>query len=228
MTDVPLSKLILLSIAASAFLLWGCSESDPELTSSKTSVVFDYKTEGKVPEVKLAAFLEVYSDVHRSETFTLKSKNPEFQWNCASPMIFSGDKRSWCGYSEFAAPQGMNFPVGIYELEYVDAQGKSISTTSSVYYDEKLLKVDSTKIEARLTEHKKTQIALYSDKGSVVYFGIKKQNWSDDRKIFTSYRDAAYYRMVYIEAGDTLTVLMPPVYKKNIENQTVSSESAKK
>lgn len=214
MKDLPLSRLVLSLFTAGILLFSGCSDSEPELVSAKGYVVFDFQDETKTPSSRLAAFAEISSEVRRVSSIRVKNLSTDFEWNCLTPAIFSNDKKQWSGYAEFLSPDGMEIPSGIYDFFYADAQGKEVSSAFLISYDEKLTGSTAEKAVQLVQKNSKEQYALYTEKNILLYFGPKKQNWTEDSKIFNFDKKADYYRKIYTGTNSSVVCIMPPVYKK--------------
>ncbi len=215
MRDVPLSRLVFSLFIAGILILSGCSDSEPELISAKGYVIFDFPAEEKTPSARLAAFAEISSEVRRVDSIRIKNLSTDFEWNCLNPAIFSNEKKQWSGYTEFLSPVGIKIPLGIYNFFYIDAQGKEVSSAFLINYEEKLMDSTPEKALSLLQENSTEQYALYSEKNTLLYFGAKKQGWTDDSRIFSFDKKTSYYRIIYIGSNDTVVCLMPPVYKKS-------------
>ena len=84
-------KFYLLNIIFILFLatILGCSDSVPDVVSSKSSVIFIYDDYEAKPNVRLAVFLEVSSDPRRVETISISSIKDNMKWLCEEPVVFS-------------------------------------------------------------------------------------------------------------------------------------------
>ncbi len=214
MKDVPLSRLVFSLFIAGILILSGCSDSEPELVSAKGYVVFDFSEENKTPSARLAAFAEVSSEVRRVDSIRIKNLATNLEWNCLNPAVFSNEKKQWSGYTEFVFPDGIEIPLGVYNFFYTDSQENEVSAAFVINYDEKLTTTTPEKVPSILPENSTEQYALYSEKNTLLYFGAKKQNWTDDSKIFSFDKKTSYYRKIYMGINDSVVCIMPPVYKK--------------
>lgn len=227
MTDVPISKVIFfLILLISSVLVFSCSDSDPEISDARGFVVFDYAAEKSNPAIKLAAFAEAASEVQRVDSVSIKNRSTGYEWTSFNPVLLSDEKKKWAGCSDFVSPAGQNIPTGIYDLTYTDAQNKAVSKTFSIFYNDDFITSDSSEVESLLGDSKQEEICVYSEKGTLLYYGLRKSNWSENKNIFTSVKDSSYYRICYISPDRMVYCLMPPVYKST-EN-TTSEKSEKK
>ena len=124
----------------------------------------------------------------------------------------------WAGYTDFYVPVSENVKSGMYELNYIDAQENVVSRIINLNYDMDFLKMTGN--QAALAEKKdfREEIAVYSESGTLLFYGMRKNNWRNDSSIFSSNRGAASYRVCYVSKVNSLVLMMPPVYK-NKENK---------
>lgn len=201
-------------------LFMACSDSDPELTGSIGYVILDYASENVTPSSRISVFAETQSDVHRVERLQLECIANKYKWICTEPLIFGNEKKQWAGYTDFYVPISENIKSGMYSLNYIDAQENVVSRTINLNYDSDFLTM--TGEQASLAEKKdfREEIAIYSETGTLLYYGMKKNNWRNDASIFSSSRGSFCYRLCYVSKVDSLVIILPPVYK-NKENNDI-------
>lgn len=216
MTDVPIYKLKFLLLLLLSFLVFfSCSDSEPDVNSAAGFVIFDYASEKSYPSVRFAAFAETSSEIQRVSSISVKNLSTGYEWFCDNPVLLNNDRHKWAGYADFVSPRGQLIPQGSYEIVYTDAQSRSVTKTFLLQYKEKFLKTKSEKAVSLFSEEKKINICVYSEKGTLLYYGERKENWLDNKDVFKEIRDSFYYRECYIEADKSVYCLMPPCYKKN-------------
>lgn len=213
MKEVPLPRILVFSLCALCLWLSSCSDSEPEISSVKSYVIFDYASENALPEVRLAVFSEISEDVRRAEVVSVKCLTNNYEWNCTEPVLFSDTKKQWAGYTKLLVPKGALIPQGAYSFVYYDAGEKSASIPFFVNYDEDAVKLKASQILEHLGEDKKPLIEVYSAKGSVLYYGMLKNGWADDKKIFSSDRTYESFRRIYTVSSGNVMYVMPPVYR---------------
>lgn len=226
MTDVPLSKLsFLFFVLLGCSVMFSCSDSDPEVTDARGFVVFDYQDDKSTPSVRFAAFAEASSEVQRVNSISVKCHSNGYEWICNDPVLLTDDKKQWAGYTDFVYPSGDGIPTGVYDLTYVDALDNSVTKSFAIFYKTELAKAKTQDVAGLMSENRIQQYCLYSEKGTLLYYGAKKGSWTDDKKIFASVRDSASYRICYLEPDKSVYCLMPPVYKSNIKENPENQEN---
>lgn len=196
----------------------GCSDSVPDVVSSKSSVIFTYDNYESKPNVRLATFVEVSSDPRRVETISISSIKDNMKWLCEEPVVFSESNKKMVGYTNFVTPNDVKIPSGSYKIVYTDAQGRFIESFTYVSYPEDLMEVNATKAEEFLGIRKKEYIAIYNSNDEVVYFGDRKKHWSDDSMVFVGNKDYVKFRRCINMIDDSVICLLPFVTKESIVN----------
>ena len=107
------------------------------------------------------------------------------KWICSDPLIFGNEKKQWAGYTDFYVPVSENVKSGMYELNYIDAQENVVSRIINLNYDTDFLKMTGN--QAALAEKKdfREEIAVYSESGTLLFYGMRKNNWRNDSSIFS-------------------------------------------
>ena len=196
----------------------GCSDSVPDVVSSKSSVIFTYDNYESKPNVRLATFVEVSSDPRRVETISISSIKDNMKWLCEEPVVFSESNKKMVGYTNFVTPNDVKIPSGSYKIVYTDAQGRFTESFTYVSYPEDLMEVNATKAEEFLGIRKKEYIAIYNSNDEVVYFGDRKKHWSEDSMIFVGNKDYVKFRRCINMIDDSVICLLPFVTKESIVN----------
>lgn len=197
-----------------------CSDSEPKVERVDGYLVFDFADETANADVKLSVFTETSSDARRVDKIELNSKTSEYRWISSEPTVISNDKKQWAGSSDFRCPKNVKFPEGIYEVNFVDSKERISSVNFNVSYPDELYSCDSSKVEELMKLNFIKQLAVYSEDGTLVYYGIKKDSWRDETSIFSHNKTGAYFRYVYISLMHPVICVMPPVNKnKDKENK---------
>lgn len=196
-----------------AVLFLSCSESDPDVISSTGYVILDYKDENSDADIRLAAFAETKSDSHRVERLEIRCAENNYRWICMDPLIFSNETKQWAGYTEFCMPLNENFKPGFYEIDYIDAQEKSVTSHFTISYDSSAFKLKSSEITEGIKINCRLYMAVYNETGTLIYYGVRKNSWKTDAMVFASVRNAATFREYYVSNKDAFVYVMPPVYK---------------
>lgn len=218
-------RLALFSLlAAFSIFLFSCSDNEPKVISTSGYMLLDFQDEESLPTQRLAIFVETSSDVHRAETLTVTSRNNDFQWKCDNPVIFSNDRRQWAGCVEFVSPYNTQIPDGLYDVKYIDAQEKEFASFISVNYSKDFLNLKASEVVSKISGRYREQIAVYTSENTLCYYGDIKESWKDEKKIFTSNTDSAWYRKTISVVGSNLICLMPPVTKAEVEARAQALE----
>jgi len=203
-----------------------CSEADPDVISSTGYLILDYKDDHSSADIKLAAFAETKSDSHRAERLEIRCAENNYRWICCEPLIFSNETKQWAGYTEFCMPLNENFKPGFYELEYIDAQDKSVKSHFNISYDSAAFKSKAEEVSESIKINCRLYVAVYNESGVLLYYGIRKNSWKTDSLIFASVRNSDSYREYYVSNKDAFVYVMPPVYKNKQKNENTDSAKA--
>ena len=175
--------------------------------------------EMKGQQFKVEAGMEIFV-LGKGEELEFSEESVDFpvKYEEDHEVIFGNEKKQWAGYTDFYVPVSENVESGMYELNYIDAQENVVSRIINLNYDMDFLKMTGN--QAALAEKKdfREEIAVYSESGTLLFYGMRKNNWRNDSSIFSSNRGAASYRVCYVSKVNSLVLMMPPVYK-NKENK---------
>ena len=221
------SFLVFASVISTFFFasLSGCSDSEPRVIASSSYVIFDYPDVKSEPSVRFAVFLETSSDVHRVSKFTVTSRETSYQWYCDNPVIFSNEKRNFAGWTDFVTPEDIQIPTGFYDVEYVDAQDRICNSVLSVNYQSQFEKVTVEELDSLITGKYRENVALYDNENSVVYYGEMKDSWKTEKRIFSAFGSAVYYRKCIILSSSNTILLFPPVTKDKASDSENNADS---
>lgn len=193
--------------------IFSCADTDPEIVNVQGYLIFDYQSQDEKPLVKLAAFVETSSDVHRVESINLKCLENNYSWQCSDPLIFANENCQWAGYTDFYLPVDENFKNGSYLLEYADAQEKTVSSSFSLSYPEENLKKQLKEITDDIKSSSIEEICVYDSAGTVLFYGLRRPSWKEDANIFSSIKNSSYFRISYVSNNDATIYILPAVYK---------------
>lgn len=207
-----------------AVLFLSCSESDPDVISSTGYVILDYKDENSDADIRLAAFAETKSDSHRVERLEIRCAENNYRWICMDPLVFSNETKQWAGYTEFCMPLNENFKPGFYEIDYIDAQEKSVTSHFTISYDSSAFKLKSSEITEGIKINCRLYMAVYNETGTLIYYGVRKNSWKTDAMVFASVRNAATFREYYVSNKDAFVYVMPPVYKNKPKIEKIETK----
>ena len=198
-----------------SFFLISCENSEPEILSVTSSVVFDFKDDSSFAVPRLSVFVETGSDARRVDFISVTCKKNNYTWIDTSPELISSNSTQWAGSSNLALANNDAIPFGLYDLKYSDAEGREVQTVFSVFDTEMYKNVLSTKIKTLLTEDYNEKIAIYDSSDILLYYGEKNSSWKTDEDVFSLNSKAAYYRTCYEIFSGGVIFLLPPVNKKN-------------
>jgi hypothetical protein len=186
-----------------------CANTTPELLSSNGTVVFDYRDDTSVPEIRLSVFAEAGSDVRRAARIRVVSRADEYEWTTDDLKLIGSDNRQWAGYTNFAVPESKKIPQGQYDLYYTDAEEHTVQAVFSVTYPEKLVESKSADVKNILGASAKEMVAVYMSDGTLIYYNVRKPEWTDDNAVWNDMKLASKMRICWTSADDSVVCLMP-------------------
>lgn len=215
MNDCPALLKIIFSFLCAFFALFasGCSDSEPKLSSVEGIVVFDFEDETSAPDARLSVFAETESDAHRVEKITVSSRSTQFEWTAFEPVIIANEKKQWAGYTDFVCPAFRKIPAGLYRLVYTDGEGREVESSFSIVYPEKIGAASAADIKNVLDGEFFEQVAVFDETDALLYYGLKKESWAEDKKLFSANKGASYYRTCLVVKNATAVCILPTVYK---------------
>lgn len=192
-----------------------CAQNVPDINSANYKVIFEYESENSFPNSRMSIFVESESDCRRFEKFVATSLENGFKWNLEDLIKFQDkDGNYFCGHTSLVMPEGMYFPEGIYNVEFFDFNGESDFFEIEVFYDVQIFEIPENSFEDFIKEKNAVQnISIFDSKGEMIYFGEKNEELKDARSIYIKYRDAEYFRDVWITQNEMC--IMPSKYVKN-------------
>jgi hypothetical protein len=204
-------KFLYLSIVfiLCCILFVSCANTAPEILSSNATVIFDYRDDSSVPQIRLSVFAETGSDVRRAAKIQISSKTGEYAWTVDDPLLIGSDSRQWAGYPNFVVPQSEPIPQGVYDLFYTDAEEHTVQTTFSVAYPEELIESKSLNVKNILGTSEKEMIAVYMSDGTLIYYNVRKQEWVNDDAVWNELKLASSMRICWTSSDGSVICLMP-------------------
>lgn len=216
MSEYPSVQKIVFSVllAVALFCVSGCSESDPKLLSADATVVFDFQSEHSVASSRLSVFVETESDAHRVEKISVVSRSTQYEWSAFEPVIIASDKKQWAGYTDFVCPASRQIPAGIYRFVYTDGEGREAETSFSVFYPDELVSCTASDVRAVLGDEFLEQVAVFDGNDALLYYGLKKDGWTEPAALFSSVKDSVCYRTCLVVKNATAVCVLPAIYKE--------------
>ena len=207
-------KNIVFSLLVALLLFVSCStDTDIKVSGVDSFIVFDYESEDSLPLVRLSVFAETSSDVHRVERIKILSRETSYEWTVDEPVIIESESRQWAGTCDFVCPEEIEFPSGFYTLTYTDASDNEIETAFSISYPDDLMGKNAKEAAEFLHDDAQENIALYDENDILIYYGIYKDSWQDDSRLFAENNECVYYRRCVSLGAFSAFCLMPAVYK---------------
>ena len=186
-----------------------CANTTPELLSSNATVIFDYRDDASVPQMRLSVFAETGSDVRRAEQIRIASQTSGYEWTEEEPQLIGSGNRQWAGYTNFAVPESQQFPQGQYDLFYTDAEEHTVQTSFSVAYPEKLTGSKSSDARSILGASAKEMLAVYMSDGTLIYYNTRKPEWKNDDSIWNDMKLASSIRICWTSSDGSVVCFMP-------------------
>ncbi|MFA6856435.1 MAG: hypothetical protein WCR31_04430 [Treponema sp.] len=169
--------------------------------------------------MRLSVFAETGSDVRRAAQIRISSKTGEYAWTVDVPQLIGSDSRQWAGYTNFAVPEAAEFPQGVYDLFYTDAEEHTVQTTFSVIYPEKLIESKTSDVKNILGTSAKEMTAVYMPDGMLIYYNVRKSKWTDDNAIWNEFKLASTIRICWKSTDDSVVCLMPVLKRPSSDSK---------
>jgi len=195
--------LILISLP-----FFSCADSETDVVSASSTVIFDFKDNDSAPSARLAVFLQVTNEVQRTESITVTNEEIGYIWNISNPGIFTGMNKKYAFSLNLSAPEGENIPKGSYKVKYSTADGEEDESIFLVNYNEKLLTSTTENFKEFLTNASEN-IAVYDDSDELLFMGKAKSTWKTNAAILKDYRVADKKRACFVTPGNTVICMLP-------------------
>ena len=89
--------------------------------------------------MNLSVFVQTEAEAQRAELLKVYSPDKNIYWNIHNPVVFSGNSKSYAGYSILKPAEGKKIEQGEYRVLYTDASGEEAETSFTVYYRDEML-----------------------------------------------------------------------------------------
>lgn len=209
-----MSKTLLFSFILFS-LFYSCSDSSLHLDTVSPVVVLDYKKADEKPSCFLAVTIKLFSQARRIESVTIKNAETGFCWFTDFPAV---QKKSGSDYLYLKCePSGFdgNLPSGKYSAFVKDLNGNESEIPFEVEYNKSFLEQKSSQILEIFDSKAEKYYALFSQNDELLYY--IKEGGQNDKLLFSTYKDASYLRVCYVDSKETVVCLMPGVEKNRIE-----------
>jgi hypothetical protein len=171
--------------------------------------VFDYASPESLPEYYALLFVQPEAE-SRAATVTLIHTESGYTWNITEPVQLKAGGSTWIGSPHLTADSEA-FPQGQYIVRYTDTSEREIETSVTLSYSPDLADSDEAQARSNASARSQLQIAVYDENEDILYFGEKKQAWSDWTAIKKEIVGARFYRDCLIEPGYSSVVMLPLV-----------------
>jgi len=202
--------LSVLIFALFSIVSLSCSQNLPEVKNVNSCAIFDFASENSKPSVRYSFFVESISDARRAEQIEIQSKKNGYIWKCDDLIKIANSKRQWAGYSNFVVPEGITPPDGTFLIKYISADGEEAETSTFLSYDVKFLDLTAAEIPDLVKEKNgRNNIAVFNRDNKILYYGERTKDYKDEAAILRKYREAYYYRDVWITGSNSVMCLLP-------------------
>lgn len=193
---------------------YSCADTQPEIASVYSRVIYDYEAENQQPTVRLSVFAELLSDSVRLESVTVKQADGDYYWTQAPVTVLTDrqKKKKYAGYPYFLMDRNNSFENGSYILELQDKSDRVISSTFKIDLDKS--------IPSKNSNHSIYYLIISND-GAILYAGKWLPELETDEKIIKKYPTAAYYREYQFGKTRNIIYLYP---KKTLGTEDGQSE----
>lgn len=195
-------------ISAGFFI--SCSQATADIKTGEMSVIFEYQDEESLPSARLCLFIESESDTRRSEELLLSSPKEGFEWSSRDLIHIKSGDRSWSGYTNFVMQRDQHFPCDSYSLVLRNADENQALQKLDFSYDEDFYEIKACQAEEKMKEAEADKkIAIYDEKGILLYYDIQTDNLNSVRKMWNMFSNASYYNIVWQAKDKTVLCIMP-------------------
>lgn len=213
--------------------LAACADSAPRVSGAEAVTVFSYDSAEAMPNVRLAVFACVDSDVRRVDSIQLLPPDGEYDWTLREPLTIMGRKDDkngmWAGGTSFVMPNGETFPSGVYRVKYTDAGGEEVVCFVTVEGGEEMASLDAQAVGKMDKDNAQEKVAVYDQSGVLLYYGEKKNEWKAQGAAAELWQDiegAAEMRECVVLKGGAIICLLPPQYKMPLQGAQNSSDAS--
>ncbi len=189
--------VIFLSLNISILFL-SCNNTTPSIGNVTTSIIYDYSANKEDPIIKMAVFVELFSDPLRIQDIKITSPDSNFTWIIENPPNFATKNTVWVGTSNIMAIQNRGFPEGTYLLEYTDVAQRSTSISFSVPQEINVANIEKEKFTKKMS-------SVYDKNDNLLYFGPRLDDNTIDLK--EDYADAqTVYNILTVPDGTSAII----------------------
>ena len=198
------------SILFSLSIFTACSNTVPDISNARLSIIFDYESYDALPQARMSVFVEANSNPRRFETITVSSNKNEYVWE-ADDLIFAADDNvKYCGFTNFVLPQNLQIPSGEYTIIFRQSDDEQKEIKRNLNYDKTLYETKVSDVAQVMKKYYSTRmLTIYDNSKKVLYYGPRSADLSDARGIWNNYRDAAEFQESWVNQNGTVICNMP-------------------
>ena len=191
-------------------LFFSCAQNLPEIKIAVPTIIFDYEAQDSLPKGRLSIFVESVSDVRRYESISIKSIQTNYIWDTDEIVMFKNSDKMYAGYTNFIVPEGELIPSGEYQICYMNADGEEQTLNINLNYDSEFYQKTASEIpDFFKTKRGSVSLMIFNANKNVLYFGDKKDDLNNSRKIWNKYRDAAFYQEIWTTTDNSVMCVLP-------------------
>lgn len=211
--------LLLLSIICFTLVFFSCSDSLPNISELRKSIIYDFENEDSSPKQYMVLFVSLYSDERRIQYFDLIEKERELRWYIANPEEVKIENKKYFGSSEIMIPDTMKFIDSNYELRYFDLADRMVTRSFNLITPYSLKNISLE--ELRLSGFKNKEygqeftiheIVLYDILNNPLYVGAFTQAYSSKEAIQKNYPQTFSYCEFFRNPDYSAIIMCPQVF----------------
>lgn len=204
-------SIILLAIFIIAFVSFSaCTNNAPVLNNAKLSIVFDYNDYESLPKARLSIFVEASSNPRRFESITVTSSKNELVWESKDLVLAETNEISYLGLTNLVMPEKETIPTGEYKITFTQSDDEEKEITRTLNYDRQLYNTKGSDVATLMGRTAATKmITIYDKEKKVLYYGPRKRELSDARRIWNEYSTAAEFQESWVSSNGTVICNMP-------------------
>jgi hypothetical protein len=201
------------SIFPLLLLIFSCADSVPAIADAKLMAVFEFSAEGARPSMFLFEMVYPTSTIDFADSLLLTHPASGFVWKSINPLELRNNNVVWICSPRLAPYNNEEgFAEGQYLATYTDTSGRVSERTVRLVFPQGLKTSTTQTVAALLPENTVRKIAVYDEDENLLYYGERSDGVTTNDEIHSHYSTAFSYRECISTSGNTVTVLLPPVY----------------
>ena len=107
-------------------------------------------------------------------------------------------------------PEKEIIPAGEYKITFTQSDDEAKEVVRTLNYDKQLYDTKGSDVAALMGKTSATKmITIYDNEKKVLYYGPRKRELSDSRRIWNEYRTAAEFQESWVNSNGTVICNMP-------------------